>query len=80
MKACVSIGDLVGKYGEPHHKIPQDGFEIWHYPLGVTSHMVYSIHVSVWPDGAIQVYMHMEPAEVRVIPRQRSWWKFWKGH
>ena len=47
MKECKSIAELVRQHGEPH-KIPQAGFEIWHYPLGVAGGTLYSIHVSVW--------------------------------
>jgi hypothetical protein len=71
MKACKSIADLVRQHGEPSHKVPQDGFEIWHYPLGVAGGTLYSIHVSVWPDQRSQIYMHMEPTSAPDTPAQR---------
>ena len=77
MQGCKSIADLVERYGEPHHKVRQDGFEIWHYPLGVTGGMLYSVHVSVWPDK-FQAYMFFEPTSLSDSPRQRAWWQFWK--
>jgi hypothetical protein len=75
MKDCKSIAELVRQYGEAPHKVPQDAFEIWHYPLGAESGMLYSIHVSVWPDQSSQIYMHMEPTEAPdTAPRPR--WRF----
>ena len=77
MQGCKTVADLVGKYGEPHHKVQQDGLEIWHYPLGVADGLLYSIHVSVWPDK-YQAYMFFEPASLSDSPPQRAWWQFWK--
>src|SRR5215469_14865023 len=71
MKACKSVTELVRQHGEPSHKVPQDGFEIWHYPLGVASGMLYSIHVSVWPNQSSQIYMHMEPTSAPETPTAR---------
>ena len=45
MKGCKMRSDLISNYGEPYHKVPQSGFEIWHYPLGVDSQMLYSMLV-----------------------------------
>lgn len=77
IKGCKSVAELVRKYGEPPHKVPEDGFEIWHYPLGVASGTLYSIHVSVWPDRPFQAYMYMEPVSIPDTP-QPAWWRFWK--
>ncbi len=71
MKECKSITDLVRLHGEPPHKVPQEGFEVWHYPLGVAGGTLYSIHVSVWPDQARQIYMHMEPTSLPETPVER---------
>ena len=38
MKDCKSIGELLRQFGAAPHKVPQDGFEIWHYPLGADPH------------------------------------------
>ena len=65
MREFKTVAELVARYGEPHHKDQRDGFEIWHYPLGVASGMLYSVHVSVWPGQRFQVYMHMEPTSSR---------------
>ena len=62
MKECKNAADLVARFGEPNHKVQHEGFEIWHYPLGVATGKLYSIHVAVQPDQSIQVYMHMEPS------------------
>ena len=78
MKECRSITDLVRQFGEASHKVPEDGFEIWHYPLGADSGNLYSIHVSVWPDQSSQIYMHMEPTKVPDAPRQYPSWMFWR--
>jgi len=77
MQGCKGIADLVSKYGEPHHKVQQDGFEIWHYPLGAASGKLYSVHVSVWPDKC-QAYMFFEPTSLSDTPPLRIWWQFWK--
>jgi hypothetical protein len=78
MRDCKRVADLVRQYGEPPHKVSQDGFEIWHYPLGAEAGMLYSIHVSVWPDQSPQIYLHMEPTDVQDSAPHRPWWMFWK--
>ncbi len=77
MRGSASVAALVSRYGEPHHKEQQDGFEIWHYPLGAASGVLYSVHVSVWSEQKFQAYMHMEPTSIADSPR-RVWWKFWR--
>jgi hypothetical protein len=77
MRECKSLAELVARFGEPHHKEPQEGFEIWHYPLGAASGMLYSVHVSVWPNERHQAYLHMEPTNMADSPR-RAWWQFWR--
>jgi hypothetical protein len=72
MGECKTLDALVTLHGPPHHKAQQQGFEMWHYPLGVELGMIYSIHVSVWPDQSKQVFLHFEPA------MKRRWWQFWK--
>lgn len=79
MKECSSIADLVRKFGEAPHKVPEEGFEIWHYPLGTDSGMLYSIHVSVWPDQSSQIYIHTEPTDVPDTPRRNPFWAFWRS-
>lgn len=71
MQACKNATELVRRYGEPSHKVPHKDFEIWHYPLGVARATLYSIHVSVWPDNKMQIYMHMEPTNAPDSPLQR---------
>ena len=61
MRAFKSAADMVALSGEPHHKIKHGGFEIWHYPLGVESGLVYSIHVCVSADQIKQAYLYFEP-------------------
>lgn len=78
MRASKSVAELIAHFGEPHHKEQQDGFEIWHYPLGAASGTLYSVHVSVWPNQTLQAYMHMEPTSIPDSPR-RAWWQFWRG-
>jgi len=73
MQECKTLDALVTLHGPPHHKAQQEGFEIWHYPLGVESGMFYSIHVSVWPGQSKQVILYFEPA-----PPRRRWWQFWR--
>jgi len=63
--------DLVSRNGEPHHKVQEAGFEIWHYPLGVVSRMLYSVHVTVHPDQSCQAFMFMEPTNLPDSPAQR---------
>src|SRR5580692_9297207 len=70
MKECKSIAELARQHGEPPHKVPQDGFEIWHYPLGVAGGTLYSIHVSVWPDQTSRIYMDMEPTSALDTPQE----------
>jgi len=70
MQDCATVADLLMQFGPPHHKVPQDGFEIWHYPLGIESGMVYSIHVSVWPDQNRQTYLYFEPASENAPTRR----------
>jgi hypothetical protein len=72
MKRCRNITELVSRFGEPHHRVQQQGFEIWHYPLGVASGMLYSIHVSVWPDQRSQIYLFFEPTDLADSPLGRS--------
>jgi hypothetical protein len=71
MQKCTRVSDLVARHGEPHHKVQQAGFEIWHYPLGVASRMLYSIHVSVQPDQSCQAFMFMEPTDLADSPAER---------
>jgi hypothetical protein len=78
MQECSTLDALVTLCGSPHHKVQQEGFEIWHYPVGVESGMVYSIHVSVWPDQSKQAFLYFEPASTRKSPSRRRWWQFWK--
>src|SRR5215469_1885152 len=72
MQKCQRIADLVARYGEPHHKDQQAGFEIWHYPLGIASRTLYSVHVSVHPDQSCQAFMFMEPTNRPDTSAQRS--------
>src|SRR5262245_52398213 len=78
MRQCKRVSDLVARYGEPHHKDPQPGVEIWHYPLGVASRWLYSVHVAVSLDQSCQVFMFFEPTELADSPPERRWWQFWK--
>ena len=78
MQECNTLDALVTLHGPPHHKVHQEGFEIWHYPLGVESGMLYSIHVSVWPDQSKQVFLYFEPTNSRNAPPPRRWWQFWR--
>jgi hypothetical protein len=68
MQQCKTVAELVAHHGEAHHKVPQDGHEIWHYPLGVEKGMLYSIHVAIWPEGPRQAYLFFEPT---VLPESR---------
>lgn len=61
MQQCKTVADLVARHGEAHHKDPQNGHEIWHYPLGVENGLLYSIHVPIWPEGPRQAYLFFEP-------------------
>src|ERR1700752_288901 len=71
MQKCTRTTDLVARYGEPHHKVQQAGFEIWHYPLGVASGTLYSAHVSVQPDQSCQAFMFMERTDLADSPAER---------
>jgi hypothetical protein len=71
MQKCKRVAELVAQYGEPHHKVQQAGFEIWHYPLGVVSGTLYSVHVSVQPDQSCQAFMFMEPSDLADSPVHR---------
>jgi hypothetical protein len=53
--------DELAKKFPPPHKSQRGGTQVWHYPLGVASGTLYSIHVSPSADGKFQAYMHMEP-------------------
>lgn len=72
MQKCNRIADLLARHGEPHHKVQQSGFEIWHYPLGVASGMLYSVHVAVQPDQSCRAFMFMEPTDLSDSAAQRS--------
>lgn len=72
MQECKRTSDLVARYGEPHHKDPQTGFEVWHYPLGVASGMLYIVHVAVQPDHSCQAFMFFEPTHLADTPTDRS--------
>jgi hypothetical protein len=78
MQKCASLDALVTLCGPPQHKVQQEGFEIWHYPLGVESGTLYSIHVSVWPDRSRQPFLYFEPTSLPATPPPRRWWQFWK--
>lgn len=69
---------MVRQYGEPGHKVPEDDLEIWHYPLGAESGMLYSVHVAVSPDQSSQVYMHMEPTHLPDTKVRANSWRFWR--
>ena len=75
MKESSTLDALITLNGPPHHKEQREGFEVWHYLLGVESGMFYTIRVSVWPDQSKQVLMHSVPAS---RPPWRQWWLFWK--
>ena len=78
MKKCKSVAELVQQYGEPGHKVLVDGLEIWHYPLGAESGMLYSVHVAVSPDQSSEIYMHFEPTDLPDTSVQSDWWRFWR--
>jgi hypothetical protein len=78
MQECTTLDALVTLCGPPHHKIRQEAFEIWHYPLGTESGMFYSIHVSVWPDDSKQAFLYFEPTSSQRTSPRRRWWQFWK--
>jgi len=68
MQQCKTVADLVARHGEAHHKDPQKGFEIWHYPLGVEQGQLYSIHVAIYPEGPRQAYLFFEPTVLPESP------------
>jgi len=72
MQQCNSTSELVARYGEPRHKDLQTGFEIWHYPLGVSSGKLYSVHVAVQADESCQAFMFFEPTDLADTPATRS--------
>ena len=78
MRKANSLADLVKRFGEPPHKQQHAGIEMWHYPLGVESGWLYSVHVSVSPDQQFDAYMHLEPTSLADSPR-RPWWQFWRA-
>ena len=78
MQKCKRVSELVAAYGEPDHKDQQSGVEIWHYPLGVASRMLYSVHAAVQPDQSCQVFMYFEPTDLDDSPPQRRSRRFWK--
>jgi hypothetical protein len=78
MQQCKTPDALVALYGAPSHKVQQQGFEIWHYPLGVDTGMQYSIHVSVWSDQPPQAFLYFEPSNVSQSLASRHWWVFRK--
>ena len=78
MQECKTLDALITLHGPPRHKVQQQGFQIWHYPLGVESGLFYSIHVSVWPDQSKQVILYFEPAMREHSQPCRRWWQFWK--
>ena len=73
MQKCERVTELLARHGEPHHKVQQAGFEIWHYPLGAASGTLYSVHVSVQPDQSCQAFMFLEPTGLAdsSVPRPR---------
>jgi hypothetical protein len=68
MQQCKTVAELVAHHGEAHHKDPQKGFEIWHYPLGVEEGQLYSIHVAIYPEGPRQAYLFFEPTVLPESP------------
>jgi|SRR5579862_3866169 len=78
MQQCKSLDALVTLHGPPHHKVQQQGLEIWHYPLGTEEGMLYSIHVSVHADKSMQAFLYFEPTNNPKASSPRRWWQFWK--
>ena len=35
MQQCKRVAELLARHGEPHHKVQQAGFEIWHVTRGL---------------------------------------------
>src|SRR5260370_30587119 len=74
MKRFCSAAELAEMY-PPAHKVQRGTMEIWHYPLGVAGEILYSIHVALAGEGALQVYMRMEPSEApETFRKPRPWW------
>jgi hypothetical protein len=62
MQKCHTLDSLITLHGPPTHKTQKAGdIEIWHYFLGVESDMAYSIHVSIWREHPVQVFLRSEP-------------------
>ena len=78
MQQCKSPDALVALHGPPRHKIQRQGFEIWRYALGIEDEIFYSIHVSVYADKSMQVFLYFEPANNPKAVSPRRWWQFWK--
>src|SRR5688572_1793578 len=78
MRQCQWVADLVRLHGLPNHKVQEDGFEIWHYPLGIDAQMLYSIHVSVGSDQSCQAFLFFAPTGPDHAHAPRRWWEFWK--
>lgn len=77
MKRCSTTTELLGRHGEPAHRLKDSGVEIWHYPLGVADGSLYAIHVAVGSDGVPMAYMHLEPTTMPNPVKVRPWWRFW---
>jgi hypothetical protein len=83
MKACGRADEIAARFGPPAHKVREGDVEIWHYPLGLSGGMTYSIHVAVagGDDAARpQAYMHMEASatvDESAGKPKRPWWKLW---
>lgn len=77
MKHCRSSAELIARYGEPAHKLTESATKIWHYPLGIASGTLYSIHVAVDGSSRPMAYMHTEPTDQRDTVAARKWWRFW---
>jgi hypothetical protein len=78
IQQCKTLDAIVALYGPPTYRVQQQGFEIWHYPLGVDTGMEYSIHVSVWPDRSPQAFLDFEPSNVSHSLASRYGWVFRK--
>jgi hypothetical protein len=78
MQQCKTLDALVTLHGPPRLKIQHQGFEVWHYPLGVEEGVLYSIHVSVNADRSMQAFLYFEPVKNPEASPLRRWWEFWK--
>ena len=58
MQQCNTLDALITLHGPPDLKVQQEGFEIWRYPLGTESGMLYSIHVSVHTDQSMNAFLY----------------------